>query len=83
MIHEVYRPIEADKGEILEPGTLVETSSWRNEKALLDQGRIGPVRKDQKSIKRIAKEHNVPISEIATSSGRPGPLKVPAKPPRV
>lgn len=83
MMHEIYKPIEVANGEILESGTIVETSGWRNEQALIDQGKIGSIRKSQKILNKFVKNEGIQLSDVATTVKKKSTrLRIPAKPPK-
>lgn len=64
MIHEVYKKFTGPNNQLLDSGTLVETGSWRNEKALLTHGFLGPPRKTQKELSKILENNDLSMKDV-------------------
>ena len=76
MLHQVLKKFKAE-GKIRQPGDMVETTSWKNERLLLEHRFIGVPSVPQKAVATL-KEHArvVPVApEPTEATSKPEPPK--------
>lgn len=76
MLHQVLKKFKAD-GQPRKPGDIVETSSWKNERLLLEHRFIGVPSVPQKAVATVKVNANVaPVApEPTEANSKPEPPK--------
>lgn len=76
MLHQVLKRFKAE-GKIRQPGDIVETTSWKNERLLLEHRFIGVPSVSQKAVATLTEDANVaPVApEPTETNSKPEPPK--------